>query len=130
MTVGTKIGIGFGLALAILVAVGASAYWSNNRFAQSTEWQQQTYKVLRQLEELHSLLADAQRGERGFLLTGDEKFLRPYHEAVRSVPGALEEARELTRDIPTHQKRMASLSGLVKEELEELEPIIGLYEQE
>src|SRR5947209_20021876 len=102
-----------------------TSYWSSSRFAESAEWRQQTYKLLRQLEELHSPLDDAQRGERGYLLTGDEAYLKPFNEARQQVSRALEEARDLTREIDTQHRRMATPGDLPQEELDDPEGNIG-----
>ena len=45
--------------------------------------------------ELRGVLADAQRGLRGYLITGDVQFLDSYHEARSAYPVAVEEVRVL-----------------------------------
>ena len=41
---------------------------------------------------------DAETGERGFVITGNEVFLAPYHNAVRSLEGNLPRLQELITD--------------------------------
>ena len=41
------------------------------------------------LEQLLSTLKDAETGQRGFIITGDERYLEPYHRAVRELPNQL-----------------------------------------
>jgi signal transduction histidine kinase len=43
----------------------------------------------RQLEALFSTLKDAETGQRGYLLTGDESYLQPYQAARTRLPGVL-----------------------------------------
>src|SRR5690349_3330006 len=41
---------------------------------------------LRQLQTLLVSLADAERSQRGYLLTGDPAFLAPYRQALQHLP--------------------------------------------
>ena len=48
-----------------------------------------TLAVQQQLEALLSSVKDAETGQRGFLLTGDERYLEPYTNARAALPGEL-----------------------------------------
>src|SRR4051794_29910659 len=41
--------------------------------------------VLDHLQQMFSTLKDAETGQRGFLLTGNEQYLEPYHEAISHI---------------------------------------------
>ena len=54
---------------------------------------QHTYQVMQEVESITAVLKDAQAGTRGYLLTGDTVYLRPYSVATGPAagePGALE----------------------------------------
>jgi len=73
-TIGTKIGLGYALAMVILVVVGAISYRGTARNVENAGWVTHTHEALENLEQIYSLMIDAQRGERGYALTGEEKF--------------------------------------------------------
>src|SRR5437016_743729 len=74
---------GFGIATAILVFVGWQSYRNTERFTEASEWRKHTYEVLNSLDKCVAELVDAETGQRGFLLTGDEAYLEPYHAAIK-----------------------------------------------
>ena len=115
--VGTKIGAGFGLALAIFVIVGAVSYRSTTELIEASDLRKHTYDVLSQLDETLSLLKDAEIGQRGYLLTGEESYLEPYQTALGKIDKSLQEVRKLTADNPRQQQRLDALEPLVKNRL-------------
>jgi signal transduction histidine kinase len=65
----------------------------------STQYAQQISDVLRRLEataQVHGLIIDAETGQRGFLLTGDARYLEPFEQAVREFPRSMEQLRKLS----------------------------------
>ena len=55
-----------------------------------------THDVIVALDRLLSTMLDAETGQRGFLLTGNEKYLQPYNDAVSKVDSALSAIAGLT----------------------------------
>ena len=76
---------GFVVATAILVFVGWQSYRSTGLLVEAAHWREHTYEVLNSLDETVGLLSDAETGQRGYLLTGDEAYLEPYHTAIKSI---------------------------------------------
>ena len=77
---------------------------------------------------LFSSLKDAETGQRGFLLTGDDHYLEPYLRAVRRIPGSLDAllGAEGRRPLPGQLQRIESLKPLVLDKLDELAQTIEL----
>jgi methyl-accepting chemotaxis protein len=115
--VGTKIGAGFGLALAIFVIVGAVSYRSTTELIEAAEQRTHTYEVLSRLAETESLAGDAQNGVRGYAITGEERYLEPYQVALVRIDKVIQEIRKLTEDNPRQQRRLDALEPLVKSRL-------------
>ncbi len=84
-------------------------------------WVIHTYQVMDSLRVLLTDAADAETGQRGYLLTHDPKFLEPYHEARGRIGKDLEVFAGLTRDNPVQQKRAAELRKLIYGRLELLD---------
>src|SRR5690606_30768234 len=58
-------------------------------------------KTQRTIDSVNQILINLQNvetGQRGYLLTGEVKFLEPYYESRNSLPLALSSTRELTKD--------------------------------
>ena len=118
---------GFGLLLVVLVV---NAWVTMRQLATQTEtayWLDHTRQVLFELSQTESLLKDAETGQRGYLFTGDEKYLSPYTAAIGQIEPHLDRVADLTRDNPTQQARIPTLRILVHAKMAELARTIALY---
>ncbi len=84
-----------------------------------------TYIAMNQADDLLSALKDAETGQRGYLLTGDEAFLEPYLAVRDSLRGELEKMRQSSL-ICAAQKHMDALSPLMDSKLIEMSKGIDL----
>lgn len=118
--------IGFGIVLAVLAGFGIAGQYLSRR-VQATDRDLQTlFRVVDGLEALISTLKDAETGQRGFLLAGEEPYLDPYTEA-RSVLGAeISELDRLLADNPVQREKMERLKRLIAERLDLMETTIAL----
>jgi PAS domain S-box-containing protein len=121
---------GFVIATAILVFVGWQSYRNTARFAEASEWRKHTYEVLRSRDETVARLVDAETGQRGYLLTGDEAYLGPYRAAIKNIDQTIGNLKSLTSDNPNQQKRIQILESLVEKKLAELQRTIDLRKNE
>jgi PAS domain S-box-containing protein len=121
---------GFVIATAILVFVGWLSYRNTARFAEADAWQNHTYKVLNTLNVTVARLVDAETGQRGYLLTGDEAYLEPYRAAIKNIDQTIGNLKNLTSDNPNQQKRIQILEPLVETKLAELQRTIDLGKNE
>jgi methyl-accepting chemotaxis protein len=123
---GRKIALGFALSFALLLGVGGVSYRSTNLFMSTSEAVEHSHTVLDRIATMLSQLKDAETGQRGFVITGDEAYLAPYQDAVRELPRTAKELRELTRDNPAQQARLDEVDGFVASKLTELAQTIQL----
>ena len=65
----------------------ALSFWAFRQIRQAAEARRHTYVVISSADDLLSALKDAETGQRGYLLTGDEAFLEPYLAVRDSVSG-------------------------------------------
>src|SRR5260370_443338 len=121
---------GFVIATAILVFVGWQSYRNTARFAEAAEWRKHTYEVLRNLDATVAQLVDAETGQRGYLLTGEEPYLEPYRATIKSIDQTIGNLKNLTSDNPNQQKRIQILEPLVGKKLTELQRTIDLRKNE
>ena len=113
-----RIQIGFGIAVAIIVAVGAAALRSTEATVDSARWVAHTLEVRAELEAAFADLIEAETGVRGYVITGDTSYLAPYHAARTNLSNRLAGLRALTADNPAQQRRLDSLEALVATRLE------------
>lgn len=125
-TFGRKIALGFGLSVAMLLVVGVVAYRSTDALVTNNHNVTHTHQVLENIAHVPSLMKDAETGQRGFLLTGDDAYLEPYQSALGAVVKTVEDLRLLTADNPRQQGRIAQLRPLIDAKLAELKRTIDL----
>ncbi len=87
-----------------------------------------TRQVLSELQQTQILLVDAETGQRGFLYTGDLKYLAPYRSAAQQIAAHLDNLAQLTADNPRHRAHMTVLRNLTQEKLHELAQTLSLYQ--
>ncbi len=116
----------FGLAALLLAAEALTFFEIWTSFAENERWSIHTHQVLEQLEASLSQVKDAETGQRGYLLTGQDAYLEPYDAALRSIPASLDRLSGLTADNPRQQSRVQALRSLVGGKLAELNRIIDL----
>jgi PAS domain S-box-containing protein len=118
----TRLGLIAALAitLAILMCLGLFSYQALNAAREATRLERHTYLVIDGFDKLLSSLQDAETGQRGFIITGDRKYLAPFHDGSKMTQKRLANLRSLTRDNPNQQKRLDSIEALVRTKLSEL----------
>ncbi len=114
------------LAAALISAIAFVSWRTQVERSEAAGQVTGTQVVIGQLQGLLSMLADAETGQRGFLLTGAEQYLEPYLAARRGLAGAFENLRQATSDNPAQQRRIAEMRPLVDAKLEELEQSVAL----
>ncbi|MBL9215950.1 MAG: CHASE3 domain-containing protein [Opitutaceae bacterium] len=104
-----KIASGFVLAVVFLLAIGGTAWWGAVRMVNTFRWVDHTHEVLYQLESTLVDMLNMQTATRGYLLTGDEKFLEPYQAVSAQIGANFDKLRTLLADNPRQRERMTRL---------------------
>lgn len=117
--------IGFGSSLVILIISSFLSYYSITELLKSQAWVNHTAQVESGLENLISRVKDAETGQRGFLLAGDEIFLEPFTSAQQDVEEKLAEIRRLTADNKSQQDDFPLMERLVNEKFGLIEKTIS-----
>ena len=129
MSIGKKIGMGFGLSLLVLLAVAAVAYQVTQQLTTTTEALLENRNILKNIRELRQSIVDAETGARGFILTGDEAYLTPYRAARDDLERLLQVLQVSLKD-PDRQSRLRRMEPLLKQRLDELEQGIRLRREQ
>ena len=113
-------------ALAVVLLIGFLSYRSWISFDRHTEQLEATQQLISGINALLLSLTDAETGQRGFLLTGDERYLEPYRQARTDIPVLLKSFGTASLAHPDQAQRVERLNPLVNQKLEELEQTIEL----
>ena len=123
---GLMLNAGLVVSLAILATVGWQSARSLRGMAAAEQWETHTRIVIQEFQRLLSTLQDAETGQRGYLLTGDENYLAPYQTALGLLQTNLTGLKQLTSDNASQQQRLASLGPLVSQKLAVLKQTVQL----
>jgi len=130
LKIGTKIGAGFTLSVAILTSIGLISYQSTNELIETSRKENHTYQVLSQIEDLNLQLTKAETGQRGYIITGEQRYLEPYNAAMQSLNQTFKELQKLTLDNPNQQNRLNMLEPLLTERMAVMKSVIDLRQNQ
>jgi len=113
-------------SLAMLLGSVATSYKLERQSADATAEMLRTLQVQRDIHLLHTLVAEAATGVRGYLLTGVDDFLTPYRAAEAQLPGAMASLQKNIRD-PQQLARLRVLLPSVRQKLAGLDELRRQY---
>ncbi|MBD0314705.1 MAG: CHASE3 domain-containing protein, partial [Microcoleus sp. T3-bin5] len=125
-----QITIGLGLALALLVANTVVSYRNTLKLIENQRLVTHTQKVLTELESTLSTLKDAETGQRGYLITGEQRYLQPYQAGVSQIYRQVNSLKQLTADNPRQQQRVSAIESAIALKLAELAQSVKLRQEQ
>jgi PAS domain S-box-containing protein len=120
--------VGFSLLLALLIVNAAVTRRQLGLQVGAESRVSHTRQVLLALNQLELLLVDAETGQRGYLYTGDSKYLAPYQDAFSKIEPQLDAIAKLTADNPRQQAMIPELRNRVHLKIAEMAQVIALYQ--
>ncbi|MER3494980.1 MAG: two-component system sensor histidine kinase/response regulator, partial [Mastigocladus sp. ERB_26_2] len=126
LKIGTKIGAGFALGLSMIVVLGIISYRTTNNLIDNFRLQARTYEVIDEIDDLLSQIKDAETAQRGYLITGEKRYLEPYNNALPNIKQSLKVLHKLTADNPQQQIRLDNLEPIIDERLAADQTVINL----
>lgn len=84
-TFGQRMGLGFALSFTVLFLVALLALQGTRSMSRSSELLSRSHETLGAVTGILSALKDAETGQRGFLLTGEESYLEPFNDGSQAV---------------------------------------------
>ena len=114
--------------LAAMVLVGINEV-GHMRSQDAVEQLAQGLTTRSDVNKLLQSMLDAETGQRGYLLTGNETYLEPYDKAVATVQTNLDSLRMRLMDAPADMQEFALLSRQISRKLAEMELSLRLRRQ-
>jgi len=115
--------LGVAILVVVLAALGAMGI---RRLYSAQELVLHSQQQVLGLERLMSLATDAETGQRGFLLTSDERYLEPYHRSINEFTEQFRLLEESFRYDPPQAIRLAQLKALFDAKFREIDQTVEL----
>ena len=114
------------LVLLVPFLLSIFVLWFAEYYRSSIRWVTHTEQVLAEVDQLFLLITEAESSQRGFALTGEERFSTEFKAAKARVTTLLAAVRALIHDNPTQRRRIEELAPAVAKRIEGLEQLISL----
>ena len=121
-----KIWVGLLTVLLLLSLNTAVSLLGSYRLTQLRERVEHIHAELLGIARIYSTAVDAETGQRGYLLTGEERYLEPYRQALSRVDQEREQLQSLLADDPAQQPRLQQMNQDIVGILAELRDTIEL----
>jgi CheY-like chemotaxis protein/CHASE3 domain sensor protein len=118
--------LGFVVAVAAVIFIALLTFRAMQTRSIAAQRVTHTLEVVEQLQSVLSFAKDAETGQRGFLLTGEDPYLEPFNIAKTQLPEDLRKTQDLLSDDPVQMQRQKGLDQAVKDKLTELDQTIQL----
>ena len=113
-------------AILLVLLIGVLSYRAWMAYYQQRDQVAVTRQIVQGADDVLAALRDAETGQRGFLLTGNEIYLDPYKSALAEIPAGLDKLAAAVGTRADQARRLARLRPLIKEKLDELDETIQL----
>lgn len=127
MLIALPLTLGILSALALLVF----AELGYQRLESATQRVATALELQATINEIQAHIVDAETGQRGFLLTGNDSYLQPYRDALPQIEKTHDRLRELVAAIgsPELSQSAARLNNLIGRKISDIEATLALYER-
>src|SRR6218665_2381493 len=99
----------FVISIFAIFFISAVTYKHISILNNSSKWVTHSYDVNLELERLFSYLKDSETGQRGFLITKDSTFLRPYIDSKSKIAHSFALVKKYTKDNPGQEQNLRKL---------------------
>ena len=121
MTFKRNLFFGLGLSMLLLLISSISSYTSIKNLIESSKMVRKSNTIIKDLDNVFSLVKDAETGQRGYLLTGDTRFLEPYSSAKDKISAGLTILSSEITTTHTQSKNLEKLQSNIDSRIEILD---------
>src|SRR5262245_11492595 len=122
-----KLALGFGFSVIILLIIAGMALYDTARLTRMTAARATARQFLWNLEQLVSLSRSAENDARGYMLTGDQRFIATFEADVKKVPALF---ADLEKGDPSQREALRGLRPIVDAKIAALQMLIERRRQE
>lgn len=103
------------LPVGLMLLLTGATLWQITRLLAVVKWVDHTDQVIAQANYTQRLLVDMETGIRGYLLSGEPKFLEPYQQANPLINPAFNHLANLVADNPRQTQNLTQLRSQYEE---------------
>jgi diguanylate cyclase (GGDEF)-like protein/PAS domain S-box-containing protein len=108
----------------VVTLAGAFSYFSGTRYLAAVRAVEESLAVQLGIDHTLSVYKDAETGQRGFVLTGDEQFLEPLNAARAGIPDQLAGLHRVLDGDPAQRKNLAEIERIASEKLAHIDETV------
>jgi methyl-accepting chemotaxis protein len=116
--------IGAAPIVAAMILSGVVSFGYNYLLKESAKAVDHTFLVLSKIDATLLRLQDAETGQRGFIITGEDAYLAPFFEAEGQIVSELSDLDGLVSDNSEQQSRLHNLRQFADAKFDELKQTI------
>lgn len=118
----------FIVSVAIIFFIGGITFKHITVLKKSSDYVNNSYEVNIELERLISYIKDAETGQRGYILSKDKIFLKPYYNSKTLVKKSFKRVSALTANSRTQQSNLKKLLYFINKKQNGLSKTLYLHE--
>ncbi len=121
--------IGIAVVVAIILANTALSYRNTVLLYAAAERVARSEQVQAALEQVLTLAAEAETGQRGYVITGNDRYLEPFKAAERRIDSEVSRLTQLTRDNAGQLADVPRMQRYLLQKLDELRLTIAVRKE-
>jgi len=121
---------GFAISLLFVLVSAVTSYFSIRSVDIDSDWENHTYDFIDRAERLEVKLLNAETGLRGFILTSDKKYLRPYEENIGQIDSTMEDLRHMSEENTADDAQLDSVQFYATELVRDMSKTLEVYSSE
>ena len=108
----------FSLSIVVLIVTAVFAYKNISDYKRSSEWVHHTQKVISQVQRIQLDVEDIETEQRGYVITGNEKYLEYYNQGLDNIYNRYTSEKALVADNPEQLLLLDSIFRIVEKRIE------------
>ena len=104
----------------LMLATAGIAFYAASALETSRQMVNHTNTIIDNASRLLILSEDAETGQRGFVITGNERYLWPYNSAQSELPKVMSDLQNELAQSPSQLERLQTLNGYMQLKMNEL----------
>ncbi|MCD6415272.1 MAG: response regulator [Planctomycetes bacterium] len=107
-----QLALAYILVFVLMILLVAVNYQTTRSLLETEDWISQTHEIITRANLLAKLIVDAETGERGFVITGEDEFLQPYDEGSESFETTISKLKESVSHNIRQVERLEEIEAL------------------
>lgn len=121
--------VGIAVVVAIILANTALSYRNTVQLYAAANGVAHSQRVQAALEQVLTSAAEAETGQRGYVITGNERYLEPFTAAEHRIDAEVSRLAQLTRDNAEQEAEVPRLQRFIVQKLDELRLTIAVRKE-